>query len=110
MDTRDLSTLDSSSADDVALVTEATSSSSSDAEDSSSSVLSSAEAIERSFEAGGRVCTLRRPLDRTLLDDKVLKALKKQEERKERATARKKEARMFVVCYIPPPLGLAIPN
>lgn len=58
----------------------------------------SAEAIERSFEESGSVCTLRRPLNRKLLDDKVLKALKKQEERKEKAANRKKEVITTNIC------------
>ena len=40
--------------------------------------------------------TLRKPLDHELLDDRVIKALKGQEERKERRAHRKKQVRGFL--------------
>ena len=39
--------------------------------------------------------TLRKPLDHDLLDDRVIKALKGQEERKERRALRKKQVRSW---------------
>jgi hypothetical protein len=65
-----------------------------DADESDSEERNSPSDLIDAFTSGSDArLTLRKPLDQDLLDDRVIKALKNQEERKERRAARKRQVR-----------------